>query len=100
MARWYATQHLRTDPGIVSIYYLPNGADAREIRLIEINKLIPETNETCLEAIDFGVDTGSENEHKLLVLDVTPAQWDLINQTTPLLHLPQGWTLNEKQLLK
>ena len=26
MARWYAKRHLKTDPGIRTIYYLPAGA--------------------------------------------------------------------------
>ncbi len=34
-----------------------------------------------LEPIDFGVDTGAESEHKLFVLDVTPAQWEAIRRS-------------------
>ena len=37
MARWYATEHLKTDPGIVSVYYLPTNAGEREIRFVEVN---------------------------------------------------------------
>jgi hypothetical protein len=40
MARWYARQHLKTDPGIQVVYYLPEDAPEREIRLLEINDLI------------------------------------------------------------
>jgi hypothetical protein len=37
MARCYAKRHLKTDPGVGTIYYLPAGAPEREIRFIEIN---------------------------------------------------------------
>jgi hypothetical protein len=91
MAKWYARQHLQTDPGIVEIYYLPKGASDREIRFVEVNQLIAEMNDDALEPLDFGVDTGSESEHKLFVLDVTPSQWDAIKQGD--LALPWGWIL-------
>jgi hypothetical protein len=91
MARWYAKQHLKTDPGIRSVYYLPTNAPDREIRLVEINELVADRNDDTLEPIDFGVDTGMESEHRLLVLDVTPGQWDRIRES--LLALPQGWSL-------
>jgi hypothetical protein len=91
MAKWYAKQHRKTDPGICEIYYLPRGASDREIRFVEVNQLIAELNDDALEPIDFGVDTGSEAEHKLFVLDVTPSQWDAINRGK--LALPAGWTL-------
>ena len=91
-ARWYARQHRNTDPGIRSVYYLPTNAPDREIRFVEINELIAERNDDTLEPVDFGVDTGMESEHKLLVLDVTPTQWDRIQQSS--LALPPGWSLN------
>lgn len=45
MARWYAKEHLKTDPGIASVYFLPANAGEREIRLIEINQLIGDRND-------------------------------------------------------
>ncbi len=90
-ANWYATQHLKTDPGIRSVYYLPTNAPEREIRLIEINELVADRNDDTLEPIDFGVDRGTESEHALFVLDVTPSQWGRIQQSV--LPLPLGWTL-------
>ena len=91
MARWYAKQHLKTDPGIRSVYYLPTNAPDREIRFIEINELVADRNDDTLEPIDFGVDTGMESENKLFVLDVTPSHWDRIRQSS--LPLPQRWSL-------
>ncbi len=90
-ARWYAEQHLKTDPGIRSVYYLPTNAPEREIRFIEVNELIGDRADDSLEPIDFGVDTGMDTEHRLFVLDVTPSQWDRIAASS--LQLPQGWSL-------
>ena len=93
-ARWYASEHLKTDPGIRAIYYLPRNAPEREIRFIEINELLADRDDETLEPIDFGVDTGTESEHRLFVLDVTPNQWDRISQR--MLALPPGWSLEGK----
>jgi len=92
MAHWYAQEHLRTDPGIVSVYYLPTNAGDREIRFLEVNRLIGDRNDDALEPIDFGVDGGMESAHKLLVLDVTPQQWERIR--TNKLRLPVSWSLD------
>jgi hypothetical protein len=94
-ARWYAKQHLKTDPGVRSVYYLPVNAPEREIRFIEVNELIGEQNDDSLQPIDFGVDTGLDSEHKLFVLDVTPNQWDRIRRSS--LPLPQGWSLENAE---
>jgi hypothetical protein len=91
MADWYARQHRKTDPGIRSIFYLPSNAPDREIRLIEINELVGDRDDDTLEPIDFGVDRGLEGEHTLFVLDVTPSQWERIQQSS--LPLPSTWSL-------
>jgi hypothetical protein len=93
LAHWYATEHLKTDPGVRSVYYLPANAPDREIRIIEVNELLGDRKDSTLEPIDFGVDIGTESEHKLFVLDVTPRQWDRIRQS--LIALPQGWSLED-----
>ena len=91
MARWYAQEHLKTDPGIVSVYYLPKNAGERDIRLVEINKFIMDRNDDSLEPIDFGVDAGTDTVHKLFVLDVTPGQWKRLMSGE--LSLPAHWDL-------
>lgn len=91
LARWYATEHLKTDPGVQSVYYLPSGAGEREIRFIEVNTLIAEQTDDALEPIDFGIDIGTENAHKLYVLDVTESQWSRMRSGN--LALPPGWSL-------
>ena len=92
MARWYAEEHLKTDPGIVPVYYLPTNADEREIRFIEVNCLIGDRNDVALEPIDFGVDAGMDSAHRLFVLDVTPEQWDRMRAHQ--LQLPANWSLD------
>lgn len=93
LAQWYAKSHLETDPGIDRVLYLPNEAPDREIRFVEINKMIGDRTDDSLEPIDFGIDTGTENAHTLLVLDVTPAQWERIRSHQ--LPLPHDWSLDK-----
>jgi hypothetical protein len=93
MARWYADRHIKTDPGILEVHYLPANAPDREIRLVEVNNLIAGRLENPIEAIDFGVDMASETRHTLLVADVTPEQWSKIKQGD--LALPKGWSLED-----
>lgn len=93
LANWYANEHLKTDPGIRSVFYLPANAPDREIRFIEVNDLLGDRNDEALVPIDFGIDMGSETEHKLLVLDVTPQQWNRIQEES--LPLPAGWSLDD-----
>ncbi len=90
LARWYAERHLKTDSGVEEIHYLPKNSAPREIRFLEVNKLIAES--TVLEPIDFGVDRGGAEGHLLFVLDVTPGQWEAIKKRQ--LALPAGWTLD------
>ena len=97
LARWYAREHLKTDPAIREVWYLPSGADEREIRLIEINDLIGDVHDSYLEPVDFGIDLDKPSQHTLTVLDVTPEQWDRIQART--LPLPQNWTLDGAELL-
>jgi hypothetical protein len=53
---------------------LPTNSGDREIRFVEINNLIGDRKDDILEPIDFGIDIGTETEHKLFVSDVTPEQ--------------------------
>ncbi len=95
LARRYAQRHLEIDEAVKQILFLPAGAPAQEIRLLEVNDMISET--MPLEPIDFGVNIGGADAHTLYVLDVTPSQWESI-QSDPLL-LPAGWTLDGSQVL-
>jgi hypothetical protein len=94
-AKWYARRHLDIDDGVVQILYLPTNAPPREIRFLEVNRMISET--TPPEPIDFGVDIGGADAHTLYVLDVTPAQWEALQKGA--MPLPVGWTLDGSQEL-
>lgn len=91
MALSYARRHFETDKGVERIYHLPTNAPPREIRFLEVNRLIAETAPP--EPIDFGVDIDGANAHTLYVLDVTPSQWEAIRKNE--MHLPDGWVLDE-----
>ncbi len=92
LARTYAKKHLSVDPAVVEAFYLPEGATDNEIRLVYINDLIPEWMGDQLEPFDFGIDREAEPAHRLLVLDVTPKQWEEIKNGS--LLLPNHWTTN------
>lgn len=96
MAERYAGRHLKTDQAVLEIHFLPEGAPANEIRLVEVNKLVSES--TPLEPINFGVETGGNGAHTLYVLDVTPTQWQAIcsGKTT----LPSGWSLENSVTIR
>ena len=97
LAKWYARRHYHTDPGVRDVYHLPGNAPDREIRLLEINGLIPDRSPPALEPVDFGVNDSDADGHTLVVLDVTPSEWDSIRAGC--LHLPPGWTLDGQQHL-
>src|SRR5437773_1499807 len=93
MAARYAKKHLKTDPGIREVYYLPTNSPEREIRFIEVNEMIADRESDPLEPIDFGVNSGDEDAHSLFILDVTPDQWDRIRLGE--LKLTSGWSFEQ-----
>ena len=95
-ARWYARRHFETDSGVAHIFYLPNDAPPREIRLLEVNNLISEM--TPPEPIDFAVGIDGVEPHTLYVLDLTPSQWEAVQKRE--LPLPAGWTLDGSEELR
>tara|TARA_A100001391_G_C5065908_1_gene277162 strand:+ start:455 stop:793 length:339 start_codon:yes stop_codon:yes gene_type:complete len=98
LAKWYAQQHYRTDPGVVEVFYLPANSGEREIRLVEVNELIGERCVERLSAVDFGVDFGTENQHSLWVADVTPKQLPKVQNGE--IELPDGWSWDNSIRIK
>lgn len=96
-ARWYATQHLKVDQGIKEVVYLPTNAGDREIRFLEINKDMLDPDDH-LEPVSYGVDMGTGNEHVLWVIDVTPEQYDRIQDSS--LALPGSWNLDSAVIFR
>ncbi|WP_459555640.1 hypothetical protein [Lacunimicrobium album] len=92
LADFYAKQHLLADPSISDVFYLPNQSPNRDIRLVEINTWAGDSIHQTLEPVDFAVDFGTELEHTLRVVDVTPAEWQSV--LTGELKLPDDWSLD------
>jgi hypothetical protein len=95
MAASYAKRHKAADADITAIYHLPTGAPQNEVRLVEVNRAIKTV--TNPEPIDFGVERGPDPAHRLVVLDVTPAEWEQIQDGSR--PLPPGWKLEGSQNL-
>ncbi len=94
-ARHYARGHYSIDDAIEAIYYLPGNSPEREIRFIEVNHAIAEMIHP--EPIDFVIDSGGTYPHTLVVLDITPSQWEEVKNGARL--LPSGWSLTGYQTL-
>ncbi|HYV34308.1 MAG TPA: hypothetical protein VE988_01305, partial [Gemmataceae bacterium] len=89
VAAWVAKNHFLVDSSIRQVLYLPKGAAADEIRLLEVSDRLSGP-EGKLEALDFGLDVDGEPFH-LLVADVTTDQLDQIKRDQS--GLPRGWLL-------
>jgi hypothetical protein len=87
---WIARQHFAIDKGITRILFLPTGAPAEEVRLLEVNVLASLPENGPVEAVDFMPDIEGVH-YTLFVADVTPSQLDaILNGRLP---LPNGWQL-------
>jgi hypothetical protein len=94
VAEWIARKHLAVDPGITDILYLPTDAPPEEIRLIEANSLLAALPDEDISPMDFGLNVECLN-FKLLVVDVTPSQWNRIVEGRS--AIPQDWNLRDAQ---
>jgi len=79
LAAFYAHEHLKTDVAVKKVIYLPQNSP----------ELVP---------IDFGIDMGQSSSHSLLVVDVTPEEWDAIEKKE--LAIPDEWSLEEMREFK
>lgn len=93
IAEWVAKRHLNTDVAIREVRYLPKGAPANEIRLLEVNDRYT-VDEGDVEPIDFGIDVHGE-KLKLCVADVGTSQMENLEAHT--LPLPKGWELTDSK---
>jgi hypothetical protein len=92
IAHWIARKHLAADSSIQTVLYLPKGAPADEIRLLEVNDrlALPEAERGKIEPIDFGLNVQG-GSFRLFVADITSEQLDAIKAGH--LALPVGWDL-------
>ncbi len=87
IAEWVAKRHLGTDGSIRQVVYLPSGAPANEIRLLEVNERIARSEEVP-EPLDFGIEIAGR-AIKVFVADVTKAQLEKLKADPS--FLPKGW---------
>ena len=92
IAFWVARRHMTADTSIRSVWYLPAGAPADEIRLLEVNDQYP-SEATPITPVDFGLDIEGA-KFKLFVADVTSEQIEKI-KADPSKVLPKGWKLDD-----
>jgi hypothetical protein len=90
VAEWLAKQHFITDPTIREIWYLPQGAQADEIRFLELSERLI-GNEERVEPFDFGVDALGAH-YRLFVGDVSGDQIERIRRDPGV--LPKGWSID------
>lgn len=93
-ARWVARQHHEIDAGVSRILYLPDGAPADEVRLIESNLLTPLPEEAPILAFPFRTDL-DEVDFKVYVADVTESQFQKVLDRR--VELPGGWRIDNHQ---
>lgn len=91
VAAWLAAKHLAIDPYISEVYYAPTGSPNSEIRLIEVNEILPEMPMEQVWAVDFGLDIAGLN-FTLVVADVSGKQWEAIQSGR--LALPPQWSVD------
>lgn len=90
VAAWVAKKHFVTDASIHEIWYLPQGAPADEIRLLEVNERL--TGDVAdVEPIDFGLDV-SGARFKLFVADLSSDQLEQLKRDPS--RLPAGWRVD------
>ena len=88
VAQWVARQHMGADGAIHQVWYLPSGAPANEIRLLEASDRYG--GFANIKPIDFGLDVDGA-KYTLLVADVTSEQLEKIKSDSSI--LPTGWSV-------
>ncbi len=82
-------------PVLERVIYLPTGAPDKEIRLLEVNRLLNPPDPDIIEPLDFTPD--ADPPFKIFVADITMDQWEQV-QRAPETILPSGWKLEGNQV--
>lgn len=90
VAAWVARNHFIVDTAVREVWYLPHGAPADEIRLLEVNDRMAGPDGPTRPQVS-GVDVDGA-DFRLAVADVTTEQLDRLSRDPA--HLPSGWTLD------
>jgi hypothetical protein len=94
VAAWVAKQHFVSDGSVREVWYLPQGAPPKEIRLLELNDLLAGPSSQT-EAIDFGLEVEGA-QFRLMIADITSEQLEEIKRDPS--RLPPGWSLEESRI--
>jgi len=95
-ARWLAERHLSSDVAIDKVVYLPTGAPANEIRMLEVNRFLNPPETDVIEPLDFTPEM--DLPYRVFVADMTSDQWERV-QREPHAALPPGWRLDGYQII-
>ena len=95
-AHWLARRHLSTDAALERIVYLPTGAPENEIRLLEVNRFLNQSDTETIEPLDFTPEMGLP--FRVFVADITTDQWDLVRRKGNSV-LPSGWLFEDNQII-
>jgi hypothetical protein len=95
-ANWLAQRHLSTDAAIERVIYLPTEAPENEIRLLEVNRLLSQTDPQSIEPLDFTPEM--DLPYRVFVADITSDEWERV-QRDPATTLPPGWRLDGSQVI-
>lgn len=95
-AHWLARRHLSTDAAIERVIYLPTGAPENEIRLLEVNRFLNQSDPQAIEPLDFTPEM--DLPYRVFVADITGDQWDLVKRDGDPV-LPPGWRFQDNQMI-
>lgn len=89
VAAWVARKHLVTDPSIREVWYLPENAPEKDIRLLEVSERAPLNGES-VDTLAYGLAL-DKARYRLVIADVTGEQLEQIQKYVG--DLPEGWSL-------
>ncbi len=96
-AEKYAKKHQFIDPEISEAYLFPTDPPEPRIRLVYVNKDLPERADNVREPYQFEVDADGPDAHSVEIIDLTPRQWSEV--VSGRISLPEGWDMKTKRKL-
>jgi hypothetical protein len=95
-ARWLAQRHLSTDAALERVIYLPTGAPENEIRLLEVNRFLNQSDTQAIEPLDFTPEM--DLPYRVFVADITSDQWEHVQRGGDA-ALPPGWQFHDNRII-
>jgi hypothetical protein len=94
MAMELAQSHANSDPGIQAVYRLIGPEEELENEFLKLLEVNAETMEAGIEPIYFGPHPPSGLLWPLVLVDITPREFELLRHGS--LTLPEGWEIGPK----